>query len=131
MTMAFYVGQKVVRISGPETSPDGSIMPKIGSIYTIRSIEDRSAGEPVWKAGLAVTLAEIVSAIHPATGKEYAFLSTNFRPVVEKKTDISIFTEMLHQTPVPVDAETLRAFDRAMAEAYPSRQPDYIERHRK
>jgi hypothetical protein len=66
-------------------------------------------------------------------GADIGWLARRFRPLVERKTDIGWAHEILRTVtkPQPVDAETMRAFDRAYAEAYPGYVPDYIERHRK
>ena len=93
----FYVGQKVVCVKDdalPFSRSDLPIAVKAGSIYTIRNIDDESAaidGIPgLW-------LQEIV---HPPKMtwlgvREVSYCASRFRPVVERKTDISIFTEML------------------------------------
>lgn len=81
--MAFHVGQKVVCIDDswtdlngrPDCRPED---PRKGSVYEIASI-----AEGVW-----LYLQEIPNGV--------GYESCSFRPVVERKTDISIFTKMLN-----------------------------------
>jgi hypothetical protein len=140
--MAFYVGQKVVYVGGHSSSTRsdafwrgwvrdwGITVPQKRLVYTVRDM--RLAADGTQRLRVAEIVNPIVKFID-APDQEPWWLAVNFRPLVEKKTDISFAHEILRTVtkPVPVDAETMRAFDRAMAEAYPSRQPDYIERHRK
>ena len=92
--MAFYVGQKVICVGFPRASfsdrwcefwhPPKGGDPKKGNVYTVSRIHETS-----------IEIAEINS---PAD--EYwleGFLKVGFRPVVERKTDISIFTEILNR----------------------------------
>lgn len=90
----FRVGQKVVFIGGRDGwrhrwekfwHPYAS--PQIGAIYTIANMYTSSQGF------LNLELVEFPS---PAT-KHWAagFRAERFRPVVERKTDISTFTKML------------------------------------
>lgn len=106
MICHFVVGQKVVCIS--EHCPDrkaemdafGISYPAKGRVYTIRALgahEDM----PV------VFLEEIVNPVlHYVSGEvtEQGFGVKRFRPVVTRKTDISIFTDMLIEQKQPVDA---------------------------
>lgn len=92
--MTFHVGQKVVCVEewidwyGPET------LPRKGKMYTIRELID---------IGLApsMRLMEIVNPVNDCWLNvepcEIAFDRSAFRPIVEKKTDISIFTEILRK----------------------------------
>jgi hypothetical protein len=93
--MAFRVGQKVVCVKGPRRHRNVN-QPKVGEIYTIRLIYPSSlTGEP------GFLLEEIVNGLHP-NGREYGFYADRFRPVVERKTDISIFKAMLTDKRQPV-----------------------------
>ncbi len=98
----FHVGQKVVCIRGlePGSGYGWEIQPEINEVYTIRDIdcERESCPDPI-----GLRLVEIVNkpalyygCVEPSEG---SFGSSRFRPVVERKTDISIFTEMLHSVP--------------------------------
>lgn len=108
MKCDFVVGQKVVlvhdfdpgvRASAPG---DGITLPQMGVVYTIREI-GLYCDEPI------VWLNEIVNEPHFYIDifdvAEQGFGATRFRPVVEKKTDISVFTAMLAPAGrLPVDA---------------------------
>ena len=101
--MTFYVGQKVVCIDdnfdplwkGPFSTGHIPILPTKGSVYTIRRIlPDFPFSNSV---ALGILLEEIVNAEVPLIGgvQEHPFGARRFRPVVERKTDISVFTEIL------------------------------------
>ena len=85
--MTFYVGQKVCCIDNSLTTGIwcGDI-PKVGTIYTVRGIEE-CIFTHVGQAGLI--LEEIVNAYNAP------YFAERFRPLVERETDISIFTKML------------------------------------
>lgn len=96
--MAFRVGQKVVCITNYHKACQMygvDPYPRQGRIYTIRDIDARGSN------GVGLRLEEIHSApmLHILNGKpvvcETAFVATGFRPVVERKTDISTFTALL------------------------------------
>jgi hypothetical protein len=101
--MTFRVGQKVVCIAESRGGgyPDDK-RPVVGSVYTIRGIEIDRRGciDPI-----GVLLEEIVNEPRMYRGydepSEVSFASTRFRPVVERKTDISIFTEILRKASKP------------------------------
>ena len=87
--MAFRVGQKVVCVNAANIFAPGSAPLVEDAIYTVRSIERRSGGE-------GVALVEIIGEPWDGGGfPEVMFHTHRFRPVVERKTDISIFTKML------------------------------------
>lgn len=95
----WYVGQKVVCIVGGKWNPNrnvkGEIFPIENTIYTIREIHQNLDK-------LYFTLIEIVNPLLPYKNKaptELIFNEHRFRPLVEKKTNISIFTEMLNKPP--------------------------------
>jgi hypothetical protein len=100
--MSFNVGQKVVYVGGPNlprewTPPQikaGSLYLKKGAIYTIREID------PIYirQFGMVgIRVEEVVFPLVPWLDDmfEIATLACKFRPIVERKTDISIFTAML------------------------------------
>jgi len=101
----FHVGQKVVCVG-----TDGTLRvdwealvayykiarPSRGSIYTIRDIR-------VGRVRQHVRLVEIINPkakFSDAPDQEPWFWAEAFRPIVDRKTDISIFTEMLTKTGV-------------------------------
>lgn len=97
----FRVGQKVVCVRGPLVCvPSGVIDATIGEVYTVRGFYvsplDGQQG---------MHLDEIHNPTHSFTGMEYGFYPSRFRPVVERKTDISVFQKMLtdHRLPAPAD----------------------------
>lgn len=95
----FYVGQKVVCVDGKKTNKytpwpvrpgvtlDGL---KEGAVYTIRMVGSYAGIPTIW-------LNEIVRPIMDGWESfgEQAYSVHRFRPAVEHKTDISIFTKML------------------------------------
>lgn len=92
--MSFYVGQRVVCVDDNWTNFDWCQhtpnKPTKGAVYTIRKLYYPPEG-------LACLLQEIVNPMRQwslAFG-EGGFMCRRFRHVVEKKTDISIFTEIL------------------------------------
>lgn len=104
--MTFHIGQKVVCISDVtahiQAYYPGSNYPRLNSIYTIRHIgADRK--------GALLTFSELDNShfigqtLHGfCFDMEPGFGSEHFRPIVELKTDISVFTRML--TDQKVDA---------------------------
>lgn len=98
--MVFRIGQKIVCIVKiPPQSPLGEALPRYGSVYTVR-------GLPTGSSGPGVYLEEIQNPpAHTVDGfVERYFEQWGFRPVVEKKTDISIFTAMLKTQRQPARA---------------------------
>lgn len=90
MSYNFHIGQKVVCIRGADRSSvtrDGWA-PKTGGIYTIRGIYDG----PI---RVDLNFEEYVHHEFHDDGAEIGWNSERFRPIVERKTDISIFKAML------------------------------------
>lgn len=107
MKCNFVVGQKVVCINECGTNQDthpGIIAIKKGDILTVREITQapRRNGQIL----IGVRFKEVVNVTSPySVCWEYDYSPKNFRPLVERKTDISVFKAML--TPagrIPVDA---------------------------
>lgn len=98
--MNFRVGQKVVCISDDWFCQHPIVFPIKGRIYTVRgkNLEPHNAVSPV-----GLYLVEIVNTVFGA--RENAFDAEGFRPLVEKKTDISIFTHMLSGSPVRISED--------------------------
>lgn len=90
--MTFHVGQKVECIDD-EGQPvrEGDTPVKKGAVYTLRDVFDFFGEE-------GVRLQEITNP------RDRGYHSWRFRPIVEKKTDISIFTAMLNASKQGVDA---------------------------
>lgn len=94
--MTFRVGQKVVCVD--DERPIIRIRPVIrGNVYTIRAVGE----EPYYTGEYWVLLEEVRNSARDDLG-ELAYRTTRFRPIVERKTDISVFTRMLK--PSKVDA---------------------------
>lgn len=90
----FRIGQKVVCVRGPLGNSDAPYKPKVGQIYTIREIY---TDHPCPELGAALRFEELRNPMNPFHKKEYGFYACRFRPVVEKKTDISVFEEILRR----------------------------------
>ena len=104
----FRIGQKVVQIKkSPWRSLHlGELGPSFGDVVTVRSVGPGKCGD------LFLRFDEIINPplynTDPTDGfREARFLAAHFRPVVERKTDISIFLAMLTPSPVTVDAMKL------------------------
>jgi hypothetical protein len=82
--MNFRVGQKVVCVDSATRFIPGSTGLVEGAIYTV--IE---TGVGLFCGELWITVAEV------AARSDEGFFANRFRPVVERKTDISIFKKML------------------------------------
>lgn len=101
--MSFHIGQKVVCIKrdawGGGNAFGDECFPRFGEIYTVRFVDQESGVS--W-----IRLEEIVNPLHPYIGDltEASFRSDRFRPIVSTKTDISIFTRMLTDQKIGVDA---------------------------
>ena len=91
--MTFRVGMKVVCV---DVMGLRSTHPPVlfGVVYTVRGVFD----DPI--DGLGILLEEIINPMHERG--EYGYRPHRFRPIVERKTDISCFKHMLH--PQGVDA---------------------------
>lgn len=94
--MTFHVGQKVVCVRVSEAvrirGEEGYQIPREGSVYTIRSMV--VSGED----NLCIRLHELHNPprIYREGFVEGAFRAENFRPVIERKTDISALTALLN-----------------------------------
>lgn len=107
MTCSFRVGQKVVAVRGGArpnqreiniATAAGYQKPKIGDVLTIRSINDWGNDK------IILTFNELDNShFVPRISKmEPGWHYSHFRPLVERKTDISIFKAMLMKTRVGV-----------------------------
>lgn len=88
--MNFHIGQKVVCVDARQRNEYCSGCLKEGGIYTIRKVRFNPLGK------LGVLLFEVRSGAPPFDdGNERGFLADRFRPLDERKTDISVFTKLL------------------------------------
>lgn len=109
--MAFITGQKVVCVTNHVNLSNAEnrlwvrwlkAVPEIGKVYTIREIPEASGSG---KGIFAIRLVEIVNpplnwVWQGESGwAEPAFRQEWFRPLAEKKTDISVFQKMLIPKP--------------------------------
>lgn len=96
------IGQKLVcvKLGAPETElswrAQGFVWPVLGSIYTLRGFAPPTDC-------LSLLLNEIRNPLLFGAF-EPGYEEWGFRPVVERKTDISVFQAMLTPSPVTVDA---------------------------
>lgn len=109
MECNFVVGQKVVAVGRkapakptrrsvprPEGNALGASYPEIGKIYTIRQIN-------AWDDGVVVLLEEVCNRRFiglKGSKIEPGFPAECFRPVIDRKTDISQFKAMLNPSKV-------------------------------
>lgn len=118
--MSFQVGQKVVCVddSGPidgdpRKVPGGDYVPNMirrGAIYTVRTV----GFYPRW-GEQGIRLHEVVNPIREYIGgnSEVCFAAHRFRPLIERKTDISVFTALLNNTPAKIKQPEGRSIIRA------------------
>lgn len=100
--MNFHVGQKVmcIDVAGIDMRQFARVPKEIapikGQVYTVRGFSD--APNP----GVAIFLEEIINPIIRFVDNgwlgERSFMTFRFRPLIERKTDISIFTALLKPT---------------------------------
>jgi hypothetical protein len=90
--MTFRVGQKVVCITAPRKNGNWSgLHPSVkGRIYTVRETYTSP-----YNGKLSLRFEEHINPICPCWDIECGYTAERFRPIVERKTDISIFTAML------------------------------------
>lgn len=104
----FHVGQKVTMIvdfpAGERTraAQDGVSLPRHGEVYTILNMEP--GANPWTRQFTFIRFVELVNGPHLVDGFEPSFDSRLFRPVVERKTDISVFKAMLEPKKGKVEA---------------------------
>jgi hypothetical protein len=91
----FYAGQKVICVDAEFTQRSGATVLRKGAIYTVAGVvihnhqhEDRPE---LSGKGLGLHL------IERPRRSGIPFSALRFRPVVERKTDISIFTDLLNK----------------------------------
>jgi len=93
----FDVGQKIVCIDAGPTYLGKPVPLRKGAVYTVAGV-----GEEDFYGAYGVYLAEVAAG---SDGKHLdAFRHTRFRPIIERKTDISVFESMLKPAREPVIA---------------------------
>lgn len=99
--MTFHVGQKVVCVD--DEARYGDLYPlKAGVTYTVRSIGPFC--HPLFR------ITEVCVCVEEITRQDdFPYLARRFRPLVERKTDISIFHRILQQNSNPVPAKPVAA----------------------
>ncbi|MCK1367662.1 hypothetical protein [Bradyrhizobium sp. 62] len=115
--MTFRVGQKVVCVSEHTCTdtrllPGGKyvpIWPVVGEVYTVRGL---TSGVPLKRPLLF--LEELVNPVATfLEGKfEMGWNPERFRPLIERKTDISVFTEILRKATKPARTPAMPQQDR-------------------
>lgn len=100
--MTFRVGQLVVRVTGPEGSRLGGILPKRGGVYTVRDIFEYE-GE---------TLLRLREIVNPKQNficgfMEGGYIAGHFRPIVSENKHIAAFRQMLKNSKDRNNAELL------------------------
>jgi len=95
----FRIGQKVTPIHVHVPWGYNGNVPKVGTVYTVGWIGLH------WSDKQLIDLVEAPSPGSASFSRGYS--AECFRPVVERKTDISIFQAMLTPSPVMVDAMKL------------------------
>lgn len=91
----FHVGQKITLVFsfGPmsiaKAIEKGVDLPKFEEVYTIREFD------ACCEHGSFLRVCEITNPLDPVDGLEPSFAAALFRPVITRKTDISIFKAML------------------------------------
>lgn len=103
MSCNFHVGQKVVCVDAEFQRGDfydATTLPVEGTVYTVRDVF-----EPV-PGAICIRLDEIVNDVEDfeCGMMEAGFMVRRFRPVVERKTDISIFKAMLNPSKQRISA---------------------------
>lgn len=94
--MNFYPGQRVVCID-----VDGAPQLKLKAIYTIKEITGPATLR--WRGNVVCGFAVYLHETEPHASYT-GFAADRFRPIQERVTDISIFTEMLIDTKLDIDA---------------------------
>lgn len=96
------VGMKVTLVrsfgvlSTARAAEEGVFLPQKGEVYTIRAFDPDEA------AFLCIWLSEITNKPCAEDGIEPSFQASLFRPVIERKTDISALTALLNTSKSPV-----------------------------
>lgn len=98
--MALRVGQKVVCVDDRFSNEwrSGWRLPVAGCVYTIRAFSFGATTQQPSQEGILLAELDNSSFARRLGDNEPIFGKLRFRPVAERKTDISIFTAMLNQS---------------------------------
>lgn len=100
----FHVGQKVVSVDADRTLYCGGSELIKGAVYTVAG-PGRACPSTVaisqrrWADAGLIHLAEVVRGPCPACGGRAPFSAMRFRPITERKTDISELKKLCEPTP--------------------------------
>lgn len=91
----FRVGQKVVKFRGAETATKGNRAIRIGEVLTVRAVQTCARVNEEVQTGLLFQ--EFSNPLIKTTIGMFEpdYDHQNYRPVVQRKTDISIFKSLL------------------------------------
>lgn len=96
-----HIGQKVefIGVGGFPGLPPNDPRPLLGHIYTVRALyTDPWGREPLFGIRVMEIVRETIT--HAGIVIELGWDRKEFRPIVTRKTDISVFTKMLNPEPV-------------------------------
>jgi hypothetical protein len=98
--MTFHVGQKVVCVRRFTRVPDEEVIPVLGSVYTVRSLDHDE------RDGLALRLVEIVNKprFYVEGVCECNFRASHFRPAVQPREELPESITKYLNVPGRVDA---------------------------
>jgi len=106
--MTFYVGQKVVCVDAsnmPGARWRANEAPVEGQVYTVMAVRVTREGLQVLQLRELDRCEAVKAWVARNIGKFAGYDARRFRPVVERKTDISVFKAMLNPAPDLVDAQ--------------------------
>lgn len=105
----FTVGQNVVCIDSVPHPEAGGPQPIVGRVYTVSWVN--------YCEEYSTEIIDLIELPSPESREFYrGWNGQMFRPVIERKTDISLFTAMLTPSPVTVDALNMADFARELVQ---------------
>lgn len=100
--MTFHVGQKVVCVDASNTPGarwHGGEAPAEGHVYTVMGVRVSRKGVQVLQLREIERCEAVKAWVARNIGEFAGYDARRFRPVVERKTDISVFKAMLNPAP--------------------------------
>jgi hypothetical protein len=94
--MTFRVGQKVVCVDDRHSGEWSAQWVKIGSVYTVAAVGVEPHLPTAHLRGIEYITIRLVGVMKPGS-----FASVRFRPIVERRTDISFAHEILRKATKP------------------------------